>query len=305
MSMDWINTIELRLGKPLPEDLKNLYLRGDGEPENEDVDMRLMSAEEVFTAFDTLKEHVDLSTSCCPFWTASGNDYGLVYLEGPLVGKVYFLDNDLQETAVAYRSAKSFEAAKSKAIQKLQKRRDSDEEIEEDYVSYFELPTDYYVYSEYYRHGKARRIKASASEKKKDEAIIAELEKSLRDYQGKQETGRETNSYSTLAFNIMSMAYPDMPNTVTQFLNSENMWVSAYACDVLGHWKAAWAIQQLAHIVQSGEDRPNARMSAIDALGRIGTPEAKEVLTHSLEYLDIGYQGHVQWALKRIASSGT
>jgi hypothetical protein len=243
--------IEQHIGLPLVPTLRRLYGGDDTkavEGSKQRVAMGLMSADDVIKTFETLRGFMRLYDSA-PFWQGLNGEYALVYLDGPLKPRVYFIDYDGRETSVAYRSVESFLDAMSQA--KNYEQND-----------WFTVATDYFIESQYYLHGVAVCRPASAGDFEKDL-----LDRELLRGEYRPEKVNDDIDERYYAFNIMSLTPPDRTEEIISFLDSDDMCVQERACRILGHRNCERAIDRLVCVARTG--MVNGRGAALRALKKM------------------------------------
>lgn len=258
-----VDRLQSYLGCTLLPGLRALYERGDGEryveddeplPSNENRPMRLMSTDEVIEWHDSFSQFCDLRGSC-PFWIGDNSELAAVYLSGPLQGRVYFWNYDGRNDSIAYRSIDSFLNALSDAA-----RLGSD---------WYQMPTDYYVDTEYYLHGPAVCLPASAEDYAADLRARDEL---LQQYKQSVTPDEAAEHYYT--FNIMALTAPNRSHDLLSFLDPDDMWIPERACHIIGLRRYEPAVDQLVALVRRG--RANAERAALVALASIGTDRSRK-----------------------------
>jgi hypothetical protein len=264
--MSAITNIEQHLGVPLLSDLCALYERAhDDRDWDEDergpfyssqgLPMRLMSSAEVIRLFDSFRGRINLYGSA-GFWQGRNGTYAFAFVTGPLQGRVYFWDYDGRNTSIAFRSIPSFYEAL--------------EEAGEQQIDWYQMPTDYFIQSQYYYHGAAVCRPASPDDIAADLVAREEL---LREYTPENvQTEFDEHHY---AFNIMALTPPERTADVMRFLRSSDMWVRAYACEILGNRQYEPAVEQLAEAARSGSGAAQRALQRIRSARRDTDREAK------------------------------
>jgi hypothetical protein len=257
MNRSWISKIESGTGFPLPDELRELYDRADGEFDSdcEGRPLRLMRSAEVIADFGALRDSTKLRSSC-PFWVGWNGDHAAIFLDGPLIGRIYFWDHvhDYADDAVAYRSVKSL--------------LDSMNAAAEEELDWYQMPTDYYVgNTDYFVNGAAICKEAKSTDIEADREALGEL-------RNEYATAKIDDEYDDkhFAYNIMALTPLDETESVTDFLNSDDMYIQARACEVIGNRKFLPAIERLGHTARHA--RGNGQSAALAALGKIGTADA-------------------------------
>jgi hypothetical protein len=259
----WIAELESALGATLPSELRTLYEKGDGEKDlwPDKRPMRLLPSAEALADYRELSRSADLRGSC-PFWVSDNGDRAIVFLSGPLRGRVGLWDSasGYPSEPVAYRSAASFVASLNEAAREG--------------LDWYEMPTDYLVSTSYYSHGAGVCKPATAEEIESDrEAFRAMMEA--------HESGEFGEGDELFyAVNAIALAPPDGTGSLVRFLDSEDMYVQEPACTALGHRRYEPAIPRLAALAR--EPGGNGQTAAVTALGKIGTSAARDAILASV-----------------------
>lgn len=284
---DWIATMESGLRLTLVPELRALYEGTDGEegangwvgPASAGRPMRLMSSEEVLETNDNFRGFVRMRDSAI-FWMNGNGEYAAVFLAGPLAGRIYFFTNDGRNDSISFRSVNSLIAAMNELAA-------ADSECPD----YQDLRTDYYVETEYYIRGDAVRRPASADEFAADRDAC----RRLREEYASATIADEFDEHH-YAMNIMALTPDDETETLDEFLKSEDMWIQAQACNILGHRRYEPRIAELGEIARTGTT--NGRGAAVRALGRIGTATARQELIASAPHFTKGDHWNLSAALE-------
>lgn len=279
-----ITKIEQHLKLHLVPDLKELYKNSDGEegvhgrsgPASEGRAMRLLPANEVIEATEGIGRFVSLRDSAV-FWGGQNGEFAAVFLDGPLLGRVYIFDYDGRNDSVAYRSVTSFVQSLNAGVQ--------------DGADWTDLQTDYYVDSEYFIRGAAVCKPADDNDLKSDRKAV----KALRMEYASASIDDEPDHHH-YAMNIMGLTPPTETPTILEFLDTDDMWIQERACNILGHRRYEPVVEKLGTIACEGTT--NGRGAAIRALGRIGTPAALEAILRSASRFDRGSQYQIADALQ-------
>lgn len=161
---------------------------------------------------------------------------------------------------------------------------------EEDYVDWHDAPSDYYIDSTYYLHGKAIENPRIAADLDSDLAARLALEQSFGE-------ASDEDTHRFFSYSFMALTPPSRTEDISKFLNSGDDWILQRAADLLGSCKVETAIPQLLQVIKSS--RGNGMTSAVSALGRIGTEASIRALAAIYGTIESGYDGHVQWVLSR------
>ncbi len=94
-----LKSLEADLNVRLPSELWDLYQTIQDPLRSESSPFRLMSAEEVKDTREATNHfYSDFSGfnwwNSCAFWSDDNSNYAGIYLDGPLLGRIYFLDHD-------------------------------------------------------------------------------------------------------------------------------------------------------------------------------------------------------------------
>ena len=265
----WTQQIESHLGVPLLDDLRELYESSDGEspddfrPYSSSRAMRLMSADEVIEYFDQLLTFANPRGSC-QFWIGGNREFASAFLTGPLSGRVFIRDYDGRNDSIAFRSVRSF-------VESMNDLAAGDPQLND----WPDLASDYYVDSEYFYRGKAICKPATQEEIVSDVEAARQLQAEYAAAQNLDEP--DEHHY---AMNIMALIPPMATEEILEFLDSQDMWIQARACAILGHRRYEPATARLREIVRTGTT--NGRGAALRALGRLGTPAAFEQIVQSI-----------------------
>ena len=281
----WIARIEKRLGTSLIPELRSLYAAADGEagyyefpgPASEGRAMRLLPAAEVIAAFDGFCRFGSLRGSA-PFWRGSNGEFALAFLSGPLTGRVYIIDYDGRNESVSYRTVNSFV--------------DSLNEGAAERVNWYNLRTDYYVYTDYFIWRAGVCKPAAESDLAADREAVAALRAEYA-----SATIKDVFDDHHYAMNILGVTPPSETESILEFLDSDDMWIQARSCRIVGHRRFEPAIQKLG--VVACEGTANGATAAMDALGRIGTPAAVEELRRIAPRIEKGLENYFNSVLRR------
>jgi hypothetical protein len=280
----WIQQIESHLGVPLLDDLRELYESSDGEspddfrPYSTSRAMRLMSADEVIETYDRFRSFAPLRGSC-RFWAGYNGEYAAAYLTGPLIGRIYIWDYDGRHDSIAFRSARSF-------VESMNDLALSDPASN----SWVQLASDYFVNSEFCMVGEAVCKPATAEDIASDVEACRHLRAEYTSAQNLDEP--DEHHY---AMNIMALIPATATEGILGFLDSQDMWIQARACDILGHRRYEPATARLGEFVRSGTT--NGRGAALLALGRLGTPAALAQILQSVPRYPKGANNELARAL--------
>lgn len=253
---------EEHLGAPLCPQLEALYLDHDGMPFGIGLPMRLMAIADVLETNVSIRQFWPdlLADDAFVFWTDDESNYAGAYLAGQLSHRVFVLDHEEPDGTPRFRDTCSFTAA-------LLAQKDE---------NWHSLTPDY----------PAQVDKADAFTE-----VDRELGRTfLQSYLASPEEARSA---------LLALALLPVSDTVSllPLLASTDMWVQERTCEVLGLRRYAPAVQQLAEVVRNGT--PNGRVASFQALERIGTKEALDVLRLLETELSDEHRGLIK-ALKRM-----
>jgi hypothetical protein len=210
------------------------------------------------------------------FWRGGNGEYAALFLTGPLTGRVYIIDDDGRNDSTSFRSPESFLESLNEAAAKG--------------LDWQDLRTDYYVDTEYFYRGEAVCKPASEA----DVASDREARDLLREEYAAATIKDEFEDHH-YAMNIMGLTPPSETEAVLEFLDSEDMWIQARACAILGNRRYQSAIDKLGEIARAGTT--NGRGAAMRALGRIGSSAALAQILESAPHFVKGAQYEVADAL--------
>jgi hypothetical protein len=270
------------LAATLPPDLHALYADGGTcriGPESFPI-AELLSPEEVIAETNQWKSVVRVERSWM-FWRLRNGVFAAVFVEGPLRARVNIWNYDGRPHSIGYRSTNSFVGAMRNAAKQ---GRD-----------WYTADTDYYVDTQHFYHGSGKLQEAS------DEDVASDLEaRSRLEAEWNTNPSEDECDQQHYAFSYMALTPLDRTTELRPFLETADMWIQARACEILGHRRAQWAIPDLENVVKQG--LPNGVNAAIDALGRIGSPDALAALQQLREDAPEQIVGYFDRALARANS---
>jgi hypothetical protein len=278
-----VASLEQLLGNPIPSDLRNLFRQANFE----NGPKGLMKPGQAAIDHEAIRSDGMNWRTCCPFWSDYNSNFAAMYLAGPLSGKVCFFEHGAPDLSPVYRTLSSFLEALTVA-----KREGND------WYQWQLLPTDYPTRTEYYLHRKGQPTPATNSEKTRDLEIAAVLRSQLARLPASAEDDRRYLSYC-----IIGLTPAENQNAVLEFLNDADPWIQARAATVVGLLRYLPAVPKLADIAFHGPG--NAVIASINALGRIGTPECREVLMRCVAAISTGYAYYLGGALKACGCEAT
>lgn len=233
--------------------------------------MELMPPQEIEEFIEDFNHQFSLEQlhGACALWQSDNRDMAVLYLEGPLFGQVSMRDHlyTMNPVPVAYRSIPSF--------------RESMEEAARQNLDWYEIPTDYYISTDYYSSESASCKPASKQDIEFDREVVRQLRKEY----AATETFDEHNA-PYFSQNIIGITPPEDTADILEFLNTEKMYVPTrmyvqeYACSVLGFRKYAPAIERLGEVALTAKG--NGKTAAVRALGQIGTADACDRILKSV-----------------------
>src|SRR5262249_10579703 len=99
-----------RLGPGFPDELARIYSATNGTSGAEDLGMRLLRNDEVLRDSSAIRAHIGLADldRLFAFWTDDNSNYTAVFLDGPLVGMVGFVDHEEPVPVPVYSSVEAF-----------------------------------------------------------------------------------------------------------------------------------------------------------------------------------------------------
>lgn len=279
-----VRALEASIGVALPSDLVMLYQHHNGETRPTRLPLRFMSVAEVREWLVMMRIY-DLETDdfgwidhgVIAFWSDDNSNYAGVYVRGPLNGRVCFLNHeDSTDIAPSYRSVSSFLAANLSGI-----RQGSNE------LDWREMGTDYPVC----RPAESAKAKNAIEQ---DAIVARSIQRLLEDTP--KSTDHEQWERTHYAFCIMALLPFEDTATLFGFARDEDMFIQGRACEILGCRRVKEAVPLLADIASHGSQ--NGQISAIKALGEIGTEECLKHLIHLVDTLPIGWEVHLAYALE-------
>jgi len=244
-----------------------------------------MAPEEVASTREAIDNAYALSWhGSCAFWTDDNSNYAALYLSGPLVGKVCYLDHEEPDLSPVYRSLGSFLGElRSATITR---------------TNWYDMPTDYFVPINYYLHGGGNPLPSTDADMNDDRAVADILRSQLKEL-----WAADSDEHRFLCFAIMGLTPPPAMGSIVEFLHDEDMWIEARAADALGIHKYSGAVDLLADLALRGAG--NGVISAINALGRIGTSDCLDALLKCIAVRAQGYAPYLGAALRGCGCEAT
>jgi hypothetical protein len=257
----------------LDELLRALYLDHNGTPEysrSSEFALRLMSIDQVLH-FAEAVESWHFPPEICFLWSDDNSNYAGVYVSGELKGKVCFLEHD-SNTGLEpqFRSVRDF----VEAMLNLADQYDDDEDI---FIDISTLVTDYPLLKEM---------------PETDAEDMALAEHFIRLY---EQTADDDLSdyYAACAMQLLPLSASEK---LIPFMKSDGWGASALACRLAG-WKRY--LPAIPHLVEAARTvLGNRDWQAMNALGDMGTPEAKIELIRLANSIDLGRIPALQRALE-------
>jgi hypothetical protein len=223
--------------------------------------LRLMSCEEAIAAEEMLQKFYNLHPEYAPppevkfFWTDDESNYAGVYMSGVLAGKVCLYDHEGTDFAPRFRSVTTFYDGLLKLI-------DSIEDPEEHLPAWYEIPSDYPL------------LKDAPETDADDLQLALEFAKQFEVIADRSyETRRIRHTLGFTAMNLLPFSASDK---LLPFTKNSDMWIQAYACELLGKRRYLPAIPRLTVVALTGTH--NGRMAAVYALKQMQSPPAKFAL---------------------------
>lgn len=245
-----IEEFERALGAPLPADLVELYRDHNGMPPFL-LPMRSLSSADVIRDSAAIRNAFPgtLAPETAVFWTDDNSNYAGVFLSEPLSHRVFFLDHEEPDDSPRFRSVHSLVSA-------LVANPDRD---------WCELSSDYP-----FRQGRdAFAI---------DDRTLSHFY--LEQYRDNPVDRRK-------AFIAMALLPLGDTGLVLPLLKDADPWVQERACETVGFHGYAPGIALLADVARTGHG--NGRIASIRALQRIGSREARLVLSDLSKELGEAY----------------
>jgi hypothetical protein len=271
--------LEAALGLPLPADVAALYRHGNGQSRFTPADhaagplgevFRLMDADEAATEHPGLARYRISANGRRAFWTDDQSNLGLVYVEGPLAGRVTILFHDDPDYSPTHRSVASFLLAVARA------GRQGHEGVA--------------PFPDYPALAPAPETDAADWEAAR---VMAE----------RFEGGGDEDEAAQHAYCAIVLTPYERTDTLLAYARHEDMYVQEKACSVLGLRKWEPAVPLLGEIAMRGQ--VNGRTAATQALGRIGTPAAHRELARVHDTLPDSEVTGVRWLFaKAFADAG-
>lgn len=264
------------LGEDINPIVMGFYDDHDGMDRAGSFPMRFMS---IFEVVDRL-----LHTMAHPqhgfhvFWTDDNSNYAALYIDGPMRGKVCFLDHEMftgPDWVPQYRSLENFLNTALAAAQVEQ--------------TWYEMPRDYPT------------MQPSPETDPEDRAAALELAGYFDAY---PLTANWRDNYNRRAYfgHCAMNLFPFMDvEPYYKFARDRDMFLQERACEILGMRRRAEAIPLLSEIAQTG--LPNGRGAAIGALVQIGNEEARITLLKLYDILPQSAKPQLSRALAALDAS--
>jgi hypothetical protein len=267
MSASAMDAFEVALGTALPEPLRTLYRQHDGMLEAGRLPMRAMTSDECVDAWQETPAWHELGVRA--FWTDDNGNYVGLYVEGPLVGRVLFLDHEELVLAPVFRSVESLyraaleAAASGRAAEDLEALR-----------AHADHPA---------------LTPPAAKDEAEDVALAAEL------FRQASEPVSEWLA-TQRKFCAMTLLPPSQVDRIVAMARSEEGYVGEYACNQLARRGVASAVGVLVERA-TGPDVLVA-MAALSALGRLEAAGVMAALVDLAPKVDEGLRPYVRGALR-------
>lgn len=283
MLHEWFDQVEVILPESFRPGFRKLAESHDYQFELnfERSPMELMPPEEIEEFLEDLPLQFDLENvhGECALWRDWNGGMAVVYLQSPLFGHVSMRDHlyVFNPIPVAYRSLQSF-------FESMEEAAKSD-------LDWYQAPTDYYIDTEYYVNGTAICKPPTEEDIAFDRKVVRQLR---AEYQAAEISGEmELQFYCE---NIIGITPPYDTADILELMDVDDMYVQAHACDVLGNRKFQPAITRLGEMARTRCG--NGQTAAVGALGKIGTPEAREQILRAVSALQSGLDWEIANALK-------
>jgi hypothetical protein len=195
------------------------------------------------------------------FWTDDNSNYAGVYVEGPLTGRVAYVDHDEVDLSPVFSSVDSFLAKFVTAAKKG--------------VDWHEMKQE-----------PPPRTRGRASTRKQGP---------LEMLRAKLAVTTDADARARLAMSIMKVTPLDETESIVPFLDEEDMYVQERACVILGERKYEPAVEKLGRVAKDGT--ANGVTAAIRALGQIGTERCRRAL-RAAAIREPRRDTYVAWALE-------
>lgn len=233
-----LRTLQRRIGVALPVELIALYRDHNGAAPQATPALRFMSTDEVRAFHAATAEHLWTELGVRYFWTDDNSNYAGVYLDGPLTGRVTFLDHEEPDLSPCYRSVGSFLRAHLLAL--------------EGGLSHAEMAREY------------PEMRDVHSPDLEDDFGLAKV------LEERFERGESDELKRFYAFAAMALTPPRHTDALLRFLDLDDMWIPERCCEIVGVRRYEPAIPRLIELTKRFQ--PNTGTAAVLALGKIGTP---------------------------------
>ena len=260
-----IADVEQALGCFLPEPLRDLYLAYEDTGETDGwAPLRLMPLDEVAMLHSFVEDFGWAARGLRVFWTDDNSNYAGLYVLGPLLGKVCFINHEETDLSPVYASLPSFLAVMASS--------------QPEALDWYQFPREYPA------AGPSKNPQAARQD--------WEIVQSFRPlYEAAED---EERTY--YAFCMMALMPFEQTASLLAFTHDEYMYIQERACQILGLRRYEGAVERLAEVARAGKH--NGRMAAIIALGKIGSPEAHGHLQALRTLLPEGYRAYLTGALR-------
>lgn len=205
--------------------------------------MRLLTAVEAVTATLALRNSwLSLPNEILILWTDDNSNYAGAFVCGDFAPRVLVIDHEEPEMTPRFFSPAAFSHAQHAAAREGK--------------GWYEMECDYPVLTEGPYPLREADTKLGMNH--------------LQLYE------QNTESRTQSAYHAMALLPPDRSGAIRGLLASEDMWVQARACEVLGARNDKSSIGALCEVALRGQH--NGRIAAIKALRRMTWEEAREAL---------------------------
>jgi len=250
-----LTPIERFIGMSAPDSIVWIYGNAPIATKEADV-MRVMAPNDAVSATQTIRKFTPLSTDLLLLWTDDNSNYAGAYVTGPLAHRVALIDHEDPEDTPQFFSVESFEAARRVGMTAN--------------TAWYEFVTDYPVTADW---DYASRLS--------DQELAMKYLESYR---------KDPHTRRNHVFYALNLLPPSETALLVPLLWTDDMWVQARVCEVLGCRRYRPAIDQLAKVATDGLH--NGKIAAIAALRRMRCPEAHHKLEELKRKMGEGFGPH-------------
>jgi len=226
-----LQDLEAALGCKIDGFLRRLYKAHDGFPQVQPVlypPMRMMPITEAIECQGFVSDLGWSKIGLRLFWTDDNSNYAALYVDGPMQGRIAFIDHDEATMVPVYRDVPSFVMSMEYGV--------------ENHTPWYELNKHYPLLAP-----------ISEEDMASDWAAVEEL----RPYFDVESDDAWRVQY---AYCMMALTPPDKTETIVQFTYDDDFYIQEYACKVIGQRRykpAEGRLQEVAAL-----SIPNAPMAA-------------------------------------------